>query len=93
MAITVKNNLSQVLHTSGMRNGEQVTLVIPAGHTVTCDASTPVLDQHAKSRMVTITEVACLPPARKPVTIVTETDTDSPTTTGGAKGGNKGNKS
>ena len=94
MAITVKNNLTQVLHTTGMRGGEQVTLIIPPGASATCDAVTPLLETHAKSRTVTVSEAPALPAARPPseptpATIVappSDPDSSSPTTTSGGKG-------
>lgn len=94
MAITVKNNMTQVLHTTGMRSGEQVTLIIPPNASATCDAATPLLETHAKSRMVTISEAPALPPSRPPVETPQTpsapsgaSDSDqSPASTSGGKG-------
>jgi hypothetical protein len=104
MAISVKNNRSQVLHTSGMRNGEVTTLVIPAGQSVECDATTPLMEQHARSRVATVTPIpdrvthpTVTPRASAALTASNPPDTAegstsslvSPTTTSGAKGGAK----
>lgn len=90
--LTIKNNLPQVLHTSGYRAGALTTLIIPANGTTTCDASTPLLDTHAKSRMVTIsgtpTIAPVLPPTPAPIGAIAPTPDESstpPTTSGGKK--------
>lgn len=98
--LTVKNNMPQVLHTTGMRGGEVATLVIPPNSTTTCDATTPLLDTHARSRMVTISGTASLPPATvpeaptPPAASLTPASTDAstsgeepqtPTTSGGTR--------
>lgn len=89
--LTIKNNLPQVLHTSGVRAGEITTLIIPANGTIMCEQSTPLLDTHAKSRMVTISgtpQPVTVPPSTPsaPSGAPSSLETPTPSTTSGGKG-------
>lgn len=85
MPLTVKNNMAQVLHTTAIRAGKQVTLIMPPYASAVCDAATPLLNQHAKSRMVTLTgtPVAAPSPTPAPISAFPEVEPPSPAPTNG----------